>query len=141
MGIVAELTAAAYQIYVDRIGREPAPMLADHAALVSAGVVWVAESGGRVAGALVVREAGEALLLESVAVSPADQGCGIGSALIAHAEHLAAERGLPAVELYTNARMTENVALYPRLGYSEVGRGREAGYDRVYFRKHVPPGE
>jgi hypothetical protein len=37
--------------------------------------------------------------------------------------------------------MTENVALYPRLGYSEVGRGRDAGYDRVYFRKDVPPGE
>ena len=136
---IAGLTAAAYRVYVERIGREPAPMLADHDALVAAGEVWVAEVGGTVAGALVVRDAEQALLLESVAVAPAAQGQGVGGALIRHAEHLAAERGLGAIELYTNARMTENLRLYPRLGYDQVGRRRQDGYDRVYFRKLVRP--
>ena len=33
--------------------------------------------------------------------------------------------------------MTENIALYRRLGFVETGRGREAGYDRVFMTKRV----
>jgi RimJ/RimL family protein N-acetyltransferase len=31
--------------------------------------------------------------------------------------------------------MTENLALYRRLGFRETGRVREKGYDRVYMTK------
>jgi len=136
---IAALTADAYRMYIERIGRAPAPMLADHTALVDAGEVWVAELAGSVAGVLVVRDTPPALFLESVAVAPALQGRGIGRALVEHAELLAAERRLAAVELYTNARMTENLQLYPRLGYVEVDRRHQDGYDRVFFRKPVAP--
>ena len=34
-------------------------------------------------------------------------------------------------------RMTENIALYARLGFEETGRGHEAGYDRVFMRKRI----
>jgi ribosomal protein S18 acetylase RimI-like enzyme len=134
---VSRITSAAYAVYEPRIGRSPAPVEADHAALVAAGEVWLAELDGAPAGVLVVRPHGRALLLESVAVDPGHQGRGIGRALIEHAEQLAAREGLEAVELYTNAAMTENLTLYPRLGYRETGRGVEDGYDRVYFRKAV----
>jgi hypothetical protein len=40
--------------------------------------------------------------------------------------------------LYTNAAMSENLALYPRLGYREVDRRRDAGFDRVFFAKPTP---
>ena len=43
--------------------------------------------------------------------------------------------GLARVTLYTNARMHENLVLYPRLGYVEIDRRREDGFDRVYFEK------
>src|SRR5262249_33288283 len=105
---LARVTTDAYSMYIERIGRPPAPMLADHAALVAAGEVWVAETGGAVAGVLVVRDAGRALLLVSVAVAPGSQGRGIGRALIGWAEQLASDRGLDRVELYTNALMAEN---------------------------------
>jgi ribosomal protein S18 acetylase RimI-like enzyme len=135
---IALLTRDAYAMYVPRIGREPAPMTADHGALVEAGEVWVAEAGdGTVAGAVVVRRAGDALLLESVAVAPSHQGRGIGRRLIEHAEALAREGGLESVELYTNVHMTENLSLYPALGYEETGRATEDGFERVYFRKRV----
>jgi ribosomal protein S18 acetylase RimI-like enzyme len=135
---VSQVTRGAYAIYVPRIGREPAPMTADTAALVDAGEVWVAEDAtGEVVGALVVRPTRAALLLESVAVAPAHQGRGIGRQLVAHAEELARREGLGAVELYTNARMTENLSLYPALGYEETGRANEDGFDRVYFRKAI----
>ncbi len=132
---IARVTRDAYAVYVPVIGVEPAPMLADHAALVAAGEVHVADVDGQVAGALVTRPAGEALLLESVAVDPRFQGQGIGRALIGCAERRAADLGLGAVELYTNAAMTRNLALYPRLGYAETGRRRQGAYDRVFFRK------
>jgi ribosomal protein S18 acetylase RimI-like enzyme len=135
---ITHLTRDAYAVYAPRIGREPAPMTADNAALVEAGEVWVATNDdGAVLGALVVRPVGDALFLESVAVAPAHQGEGIGGLLIAHAEELARRQGAEAVTLYTNARMTENVSLYAALGYEETGRATEDGFDRVYFRKSL----
>jgi ribosomal protein S18 acetylase RimI-like enzyme len=131
----ARITRDAYRRYIERIGREPAPMTADHEALIAAGEVWLAEIDGAAAGVLVARPRGQALLLESVAVAPEAQGRGVGRALIEHAEQLARKRGLPAVELYTNVHMTENQSIYPHLGYEEVGRGPEGGYERVFYRK------
>jgi ribosomal protein S18 acetylase RimI-like enzyme len=128
---------AAYSVYVDRIGRLPAPMTADYKALVAAREVWVATEGEAVVGVLVIRPRRDALFLENVAVSPAKQGRGIGRALIAFAEGRASELGLRAVELYTNERMTENLRLYPALGYAETGRRRAEGFARVFFRKDL----
>ena len=39
--------------------------------------------------------------------------------------------------LASNAAMTANLALYPRLGYRRTGRRVENGYDRVYFEKEL----
>ena len=136
----AEITGAAYRPYIERIGREPAPMGADFDALIGAGAVWVATEHGQVVGVLVLELQDTALLLESVAVDPAHQGQGIGRSLIDHAEQVARDAGLSAVELYTNAHMTENLRLYPSLGYDVVDRRREDGFDRVFFRKSVAPG-
>ena len=134
----AEITSAAYGVYIERIGREPAPMGADFGALIAAGEVWVAADQDRVVG--VVRLGDTALLLESVAVDPANQGRGIGRSLIDHAQRVARDAGLGAVELYTNAHMTENLRLYPSLGFDLVDRRREDGFDRVYFSKSLAPG-
>ena len=135
----AEITSAAYRPYIERIGREPAPMGADFDALIGAGAVWLATEDGRVVGVLVLRMQETALLLESVAVDPAHQGHGIGRSLIDHAEQVARDAGLSAVDLYTNAHMTENLRLYPSLGYDLIDRRREDGFDRVFFRKSLAP--
>src|SRR3954447_12034680 len=127
---MTRVTRDAYRPYVPRIGREPAPMTADTAGQIAAGEVWVVtDDTEAVVGALVVRAFDDALLLESVAVSPEHQREGIGRRLIAHAEQLARGQGLVAVELYTNARMTENLSLYPALGYAEEGRAVADGFD------------
>ena len=49
---VKALTDAAYEHYIERIGRVPQPMERDHAAYVAAGEVFV--NGYRVVGLLVV---------------------------------------------------------------------------------------
>jgi ribosomal protein S18 acetylase RimI-like enzyme len=129
----------AYSLYVARIGGPPVPMTADYGELIAAGQVYVLEAGGRLAGLVVLVDEPGYLLLENVAVAPAFQGHGLGRQLVAFAEQEAAARGLPEVRLYTNEAMTENLRLYPALGYEEVGRAVEDGFARVYFRKPVTP--
>jgi hypothetical protein len=51
---ICAFVRAAYEIYVERMGRKPAPMLADYRALTAAGRLQVAELDGRLAGALVL---------------------------------------------------------------------------------------
>jgi len=134
---VAECVRAAYAGYVARIGREPAPMTADYAALIGAGEVWLTRADDEVAGVLVLRPQPPALLVENVAVAPGHQGRGLGRALMAFAEDHARAEGLGEVVLYTNERMTENLRFYPALGYVETGRGVQDGYARVFYGKLV----
>jgi GNAT superfamily N-acetyltransferase len=137
---IQAIAAEAYEPYVARIGRPPAPMTADYAAAVGRGEVWVAVGDGAVAGLLVLVPAPDHLLLENVAVRPAVQGTGVGARLLALAEDQARRLGLPEVRLYTNVAMTENLVYYPRHGYVETHRAEGGGFSRVYFTKRLPAG-
>ncbi len=133
---VAAIARQAYAPFVAAIGRKPAPMLADFAAQIEAGHVHVAEADdGSVAGFVVAFARGDHLFIENIAVRPAAQGTGLGGRLMRFCETLARRQGLAAIELYTNAAMTANLALYPHLGFVRTGRRTEDGFDRVYFRK------
>jgi len=132
--------AAAYAKYVPRIGKPPAPMLADYPALIGAGVVYVLERRATAAGVIVLYDGDGHLFVENVAVAPADHGRGLGRALMAFAEAEARRRGLPEVRLYTHQRMTENLGFYRHLGYRVSGRRQEDGYRRVYFCKRLASG-
>ena len=134
---VRECVRAAYAHYVERIGREPAPMTADYPALIAAAEVWLIRADDGIAGVLVMRTQGSGLLVENVAVAPGRQGQGLGRALMAFAEDHARAEGLEEVVLYTNERMTENLRFYPALGYVETGRGMQDGFARVFYRKPV----
>lgn len=134
---IEALVREAYAMYVPRIGREPAPVTADHAGLVAAGRTSVVEADGEVAGVIVLIPGSDHLLVENVAVSPRMQGRGLGRELMAFAERRAAELGMAELRLYTNQLMTENIALYPALGYTETGRRVEDGFARIYFSKRI----
>jgi ribosomal protein S18 acetylase RimI-like enzyme len=128
----------AYAKYVERIGREPAPMVADFAAQIDDGVVHVAvDADGSLMGFAVFYPQDSAMHLENIAAATAHQGKGIGKALIAQCEAEARRQGFACVELYTNQKMTENLSLYPTLGYEEIGRGSQDGFDRVFYRKVI----
>ena len=137
---VAALTALAgeaYQVYVPRIGRLPAPMTADYAEAVRGGLTWVAAEDGEIVGLLVLAAQPDHLLLENVAVLPSARGRGIGARLLAFAEEQARALGHEEIRLYTNEAMTENLAYYPRHGYTETHRGEQDGFRRVFFRKRL----
>jgi GNAT superfamily N-acetyltransferase len=97
--VVRDLVRSAYSKYVERIGKEPAPMLEDYDALIRAGEVWVWDEGGDVLGLLVMRPAEDHLYVGNVAVAPGHQGRGLGRQLVAFAEERAtawSRRRLPA---------------------------------------------
>jgi predicted N-acetyltransferase YhbS len=127
----------AYQRYVPRIGREPAPMSADYAAAVRDGQAWVAVDQGQVIGFVVLIARPDHLLLKNLAVRPSWQGRGAGSRLLALAEDEGRRLGLTGIRLYTNEAMTENLAYYPRHGYAETHRAEQDGFRRVFFRKRL----
>ncbi|MGP9021682.1 GNAT family N-acetyltransferase [Streptomyces sp. BR1] len=130
---VKAVTDAAYYHYIERIGLVPAPMEADHAANVAAGLVFV--TGEPVVGVLVlVPEVGH-LFLDSIAVHPDAKGSGLGKRLLYYVEEHARRLGLAEVRLYTNAKMWENRRMYPRYGYEVVERRVEGPYDRFHYRK------
>jgi ribosomal protein S18 acetylase RimI-like enzyme len=135
--VVRDLVRAAYSKYVERIGKEPAPMLEDYEALIRAGEVWVWDEGGEVLGVLVMRPAEDHLFVDNVAVAPGHQGRGLGRELLAFAEERARREGLPEVRLYTNEKMHENLAVYAKVGFEESGRGVDGGYRRVFMRKRL----
>ena len=137
-GAIEAIVQAAYGIYVARIGKPPGPMLDDYRRLIDEGAVSVLEDAkGAIAGLIVLLARADHLLLDNVSVRPDRQGKGLGRRLIAFAESEARRRGFAELRLYTHERMSENIALYKRLGFVETGRGREAGYDRVFMRKRV----
>jgi ribosomal protein S18 acetylase RimI-like enzyme len=131
------LVRRAYALYVPRMGKEPAPMLADYGALIAAGEVHALEDAGSPAALIVIYPKDDALFIENIAVDPGAQGRGHGRTLLAFAEREARRLGLEFLRLYTNARMTENLAYYPSLGFRETERREEDGYSRVFFEKRV----
>ena len=135
---VEAIVDAAYSVYVERIGKPPGPMLDDYTRPIDEGALSVFEApDGVIAALIVVLPKPDHLLLDNVAVRPDHQGQGIGRQLIAFAESEARRLGYGELRLYTHATMTENIALYRRLGFRETGRGREAGYDRVFMAKRL----
>ena len=131
------IAATAYQKYVPRMGRNPAPMTADYAQAVRDQQAWVAIRNGDIAGFAILIPRPGYLLLDNVAVLPAAQGRGTGARLLSWAEDHARSLGLSEIRLYANEAMTENLAYYPRHGYAETHRAEQDGFRRVFFRKPI----
>jgi ribosomal protein S18 acetylase RimI-like enzyme len=53
------------------------------------------------------------------------------------AESEAQRLGYASIRLYTNEKMTENIAIYGRLGYRETGREVLRGLHVVHMRKQL----
>lgn len=134
---IRAIARSAYGKYLSRLGREPEPMGVDYAAEVSAHRVVVIEVAGEIGGYMVARPEASAYFIDNIGVEPRFQGAGLGRRLIEHAAAEAARLHLPALRLYTNAVMFENLAMYVHLGFVETHRVAEKGFNRIYMRRSL----
>ncbi len=109
-------------------------MTADYAGAIGKRHAVVIELQDRIVGYLIGWPEQDAYLIENLAVHPDWQGRGLGRALLEHAIGQARRMRLAAVRLYTNERMTENIAGYSRVGFIETHRASEQGFRRVHMR-------
>ena len=124
---------AAYARYLTRMDKPPAPMFRDYGPSVEAGTTWVA--GSPITAVLTLYPRDDHLYVENIAVDPSAQGRGLGRALMEFAEQEAARHRLNRMALVAHEAVTENQAIYARLGYTETGRWSEDGYRRIYMEK------
>jgi GNAT superfamily N-acetyltransferase len=134
---VAALVDAAYGHYVERIGMRPGPMTVDYATVIRDQQVTVAEHHGAVVGVIVLSATDEGFLVDNVAVHPSRRGTGLGRTLLQFAEDEARRAGFGSIYLYTHEKMTENLALYSRIGYVEYDRRLQGAFSLVYMRKQL----
>ena len=132
---VAACVCEAYIHYIERIGRQPGPMLEDYSHVIAESIVRVATKGGQIIGAIVLKTTEEGFYVDNVAVRPSARGTGVGRMLLELAESEARGRGYVSIYLATHELMVENRALYSRIGYVEYDHRMIDGYPRVFFRK------
>ena len=132
---MAELVNDAYRPYVARIGRKPGPMNDDYTEVIDTHHVMVAEGDGIIEGLVVLRVTEEGFLIDNVAVRPTMRGTGLGRALLELAEAAARQAGFDSIYLFTHEKMTENQALYSRIGYVEYDRRSQGDFNLVFMRK------
>ena len=135
---VRALTMEAYAKWVPVVGAEPLPMRADYDKAVVEHAVDLLEEDGSLRALIEMTPASDHLLIVNIAVRPDQQGKGLGGALLGHAERFARSLSLDEIQLYTNMRMTSNLAFYGRRGYQEFRRGTNAsGLVAVFMRKKL----
>ena len=132
---VAALVDAAYGHYVERIGFPPRPMTDDYRKVIRDKRITVAETEAAIVGVIVLGVDDEGFFIDNVAVHPSHHGRGLGRTLLEFAESEARRAGFDSIYLYTHEKMTENIALYSRVGYEEYDRRPEEGFSLVYMRK------
>ncbi len=136
---VAHLTEAAYAKYVPILGRKPQPMTTDHARLIAEHTVWLLWADDRLVGLLELIDEPGVLLIYSIAIDPGQQRQGYGGRLLAWAETQARANGQQRIRLFTNERMSSNVAWYTAHGFVETGREPISGSALVHMTKTLAP--
>lgn len=114
---IRDLTLRAYAKWVPITPRKPRPMTTDYNIAVQENRFDLLYEDDKLVGLIETAKQGDELMIVNVAIDPEFQGRGLGTQLMGHAEQLAKAAALRATRLYTNKLMTENIALYERLGY------------------------
>ena len=134
---VQRIAERAFQPFVAEIGKKPAPMVADFAALIDKGLVEVSVTAKGLNGYCISYPKGAGWHIENLAIAPEMHGNGVGRGLMDDVEKRASSQGFESIDLYTNVAMEGAIAFYQRLGYVELYRDEEDGFHRVYFKKNL----
>lgn len=142
---IKSMVDAAFSKYIDRIGKPPGPMTADYGHIVTSQDAFVLRdsnvNGSKVVGFIslsILHDSNSdsktvSVNVDILVVDASAQGRGYGRKLMDHAGKEARRQGISCLTVCTNVKMHENISLYNKMGFVEVGRHNEEGFDRVFF--------
>ena len=132
--IIIVIALKAYEKYVERMGKEPAPM---RPIIQKEDVVFVCEDNKQVIVFAILVKINDQIILDSIAVDPSHQNKGIGNNFIKFIEEYLMEQKVNKYQLYTNEMMFENIDWYQKIGYKIFKKVTEKGFNRIYFEKEL----
>jgi len=94
-------------------------------------IAFAAIEGGGLVGCIFLKPEPGSLYLGKLAIAPAHQGRGIGRRLLAAAEDVARQNGLPALRLETRIELAGNHATFARWGFTKTAENSHPGFTRV----------
>lgn len=137
---ISALVDDAYSAWIPIYGRKPTPMTIDYRQALAESRFDLHHRDGALAALIETQVRPDHLYVVNLAVAPRLHGQGLGRALLAHAEILAAQAGLAELRLITNGKAARNIRIYEQAGY-RIAR-EEAGPlgVAVHMRKalHAP---
>ena len=129
---ILALTRAAYTHWVNVLGREPLPMIADYDAALTKHRFDLLCSGGTLRALIETELRGETFWIENIAVDTALHGEGIGRSLLDLAKSIAIEQGCNHLRLCTNAKMARNIVIYKKYGF-QIDREEVVSHGTVIY--------
>jgi ribosomal protein S18 acetylase RimI-like enzyme len=135
---IGNLARDAFAMYIERIGKEPEPMVVDYREIIERGGMMVAMLGEQIVGYVEIYVRDDHLFIDKIAVSPEFQNQGIAHAVYGLIAVTARAHGLTRLRLYTNAAMHENISLYEQAaGFTVTERKMEHGFERVFMDREL----
>jgi N-acetylglutamate synthase-like GNAT family acetyltransferase len=132
--IIMAIAQKAYEKYIERMGKEPAPM---RPVIQKEDVVFVCEDNKQVIAFAILVKINDQIILDSIAVDPPHQKKGIGNNFIKFIEEYLMEQKVNKYQLYTNEMMFENIDWYQKIGFKIFKKVTEKGFNRIYFEKQL----
>lgn len=116
-GIVA-MQQAAYASGRKTTGVEALPLRADYDSIFAQHECWILGDGEALEGVLILELRPDDLLIWSIATHPRMRSKGLGSRLFDFAVQRTRDTRRTVMRLYTNERLTRNIAWYTRRGFT-----------------------
>ena len=132
--IIMAIAQKAYEKYIERMGKEPAPM---RPVIQKQDVVFVCEDNKQIIAFAILVKINDQIILDSIAVDPPHQKKGIGNNFIKFIEEYLMEQKVNKYQLYTNEMMFENIDWYQKIGFKIFKKVTEKGFNRIYFEKQL----
>ena len=132
--IIIAIAHKAYEKYIKRMGKEPAPM---RPIIQKEDVVFICEDNKHVIAFAILVKINDQIILDSIAVDPSHQKKGIGNNFIKFIEEYLMEQKVNKYQLYTNEKMFENIDWYQKIGFKIFKKVTEKGFNRIYFEKEL----
>ena len=132
--IIIAIAQKAYEKYIERMGKEPAPM---RPVIQKEDVVFVCEDNKQVIAFAILVKINDQIILDNIAVDPSHQKKGIGNNFIKFIEQYLIKQKFDKYQLYTNEKMFENIDWYQKIDFKIFKKVTEKGYNRIYFEKEL----